>query len=115
MGHALSDHRVYVVVGKRVDHVLAIALRTSPDGLCFKVRKLMRNGALRRADHLGQIGHGQRSRRHKGVEDLDAGGVGEHLEEVGQIVEQLFIGHHVGGRFIELASQPQLQESAFDS
>ena len=58
MGHALSDHRVYVVVGKRVDHIFAIALEFHQVGL-LQSAKLMRNGALRSADNLGQIAHGK--------------------------------------------------------
>ena len=60
---------------------------------------------MRGADGLGQLAHGHGT-RHQREQDLDAGGIGEHLEQVGQIVEQLLVGHGVEAllRFLAVAS-----------
>ena len=70
----------------------------------------MRNRTLSRTNLLSQIGN-TAILRHKGVEDFDARGVAKHLEQIGQIVEQLFIGHHVDSFIGSIAAAAT---SAFD-
>ena len=58
VGHALGEHGVHMVVGQRVDDVLAVALELDEAGLLERAQ-LVRHGALRGADELGEVGDAQ--------------------------------------------------------
>ncbi len=82
---------VNVIVGQRVDDVFAVALELDEARL-LEHAQLMGDGALRDADDVGDVGNAAIG-FHERVKDLDARGVGECLEQVGEVVEQLVVGH----------------------
>ena len=61
--------------------------------------QLVRYGALRGADELGEVGDAQLT-RHERIQNLDARRVAEHLEQVGEVVEQLLVRQTLG-RLVE--------------
>lgn len=91
MAHALREHGVHVIVGKRVDDALALALELDEPRL-LEDAQLMGYGALRGAYGFGDVGYAE-ILLHEGVENLYARGVRENLEQVSEVVEDLFIGH----------------------
>ena len=87
-----------MVVAEGVDHLLALALELDQVRL-LQAAQLMRDSALRHAHYLGDVAHAQ-VLPHQGVQNLDARGVGEHLEQVGEVVEQFLVGHLLDGRLL---------------
>ena len=83
-----------VVVRQRVDDVLAVALELHETDLLERAQ-LVRDGALRGADELSEVGDAQLL-AHERVQHLDARRVAEHLEQVGEVVEQLLVRQVLG-------------------
>ena len=91
VGEALGQHGVDVRIGQGVDHALAVAAELHQVRL-LQQPQLVGNGALSGADHVRNIAHAAFA-LHQRVEDLDARGVREHLEEIRQFVEQFVFRH----------------------
>ena len=89
--HALREDGDDVIVRERVDDVLSVTRETHEMRL-LEHAQLVADGALARTDRLRDVRYAQ-VLVHERVEDLDARGVGEHLEKVCQIIEQLFFRH----------------------
>ena len=85
-----------MVVGKGVNDVFAVATEFHETALLQR-SQLVGNGALRGAYGFGQVGNAQLG-AHEGVQDFDARGVGEDFEQVGKVVQKLFVGHFVDSR-----------------
>ena len=90
MVHSLGEHGVDMIVGERVDDVFAIPLKFH-ESRGLKRSQLMGNRALSGAHKLGDVGDAEIA-AHQRVEDLDARRVGEHLEQVGEVIEDLLVG-----------------------
>ena len=80
-----------MIVGQGVENGLAV-LPGLDQPVCLEDAQLVGDGGLGQAQQLGDVAHAQ-LRFEQGVQDLDAGGVAEDLEQLGQIVQLLVVGH----------------------
>ena len=94
MAHALVEHGVDMIVGKRVEDVAAVAAELDQVRL-LKRAQLVRYCRLRGCGRLGDVSHAELA-SHEGIENLDARGVAEDLEQIGQVVQQLLVGKVLG-------------------
>jgi hypothetical protein len=94
MAHALVKHGVDVIVGKRVEDVAAVATELDQVRLLERAQ-LVRYCRLRGFGRFGDVRHTQLA-THEGIENLDARGVAEDLEQVGKVVQQLLVGKVLG-------------------
>ncbi len=78
-------------IGQGIDDALSVPTELDQMGL-LQDAQLVRYGALGSIDDAGDIIHAALL-IHQGVEDLDACGISEYLEEVCQFVEQFVFGH----------------------
>ena len=61
----------------------------------LKRAQLVRHRRLRGRGRFGDVSHAELA-AHEGIEDLDACGVAEDLEQVGKVVEKLLVGKVLG-------------------
>ena len=94
MAHALVEHGVDMIVGERVENVAAVAAELDQVRL-LKRAQLVRYCRLRGRGRFGDVSHAELA-THEGIENLDACGVAEDLEQVGQVVQQLLVGKVLG-------------------
>ena len=84
MLHALAQDGADVAVGQGVKDLLALPAVAHQLGL-LQGPELVGDGRLAHVQKLGDVTHAH-LRRKEDIEDLDAGGVGEELEELRQVI-----------------------------
>ena len=94
MAHTLVEHGVDVVVGERVEDIAPVAPEFNQVRL-LECAQLVRHRGLRGFGRFGDVCHAELA-AHEGIEDLDARGVAEDLEQVGEVVEKLLVGKVLG-------------------
>lgn len=94
MAHALVEHGIDMIVSERVENVAAVAAELDQVRL-LKRAQLVRHRRLRGCGRFGDVGHAELT-AHEGIENLDARGVAEDLEQVGEVVEKFLVGKVLG-------------------
>ena len=89
--HPLVQNRTYVAVSQGIKDGLSLPAVFDQLAL-LQGPELVRDGRLRHAQELGDVAHAHLGLK-EDVQDLDAGGVAEKLEQLGQIVQDLLIRH----------------------
>lgn len=93
-GSCLVEHGIDMIVSERVENVAAVAAELDQVRL-LKRAQLVRHRRLRGRGRFGDVSHAELA-AHEGIENLDARGVAEDLEQVGKVVEKFLVGKVLG-------------------
>ena len=91
MLHAHADDQPHMVIIQRVDDGFSLPAEAHQLGV-LEGAQLMADGALGQTQKLGQVADAQLAFE-QGIQDADAGGVTQHPEQVGQILQPVVAGH----------------------
>ena len=100
MAHALVEHGIDMIVSERVENVAAVAAELDQVRL-LKRAQLVRHRRLRGRGRFGDVSHAELA-AHEGIENLDARGVAEDLEQVGKPVKRIIIDRVIDMWFLHL-------------
>jgi hypothetical protein len=85
-------------LGKQTDDVLVVegvedqlaGAALADEARLAEETELMGNGRIRQSEEVGDVADAELGAE-EGIEDADAGGIGEHLEDVGETADELAI------------------------